>query len=322
MSAPASERDVMNYDVAIVGAGPAGLACALRLRQLQPERSVCVVEKAASLGAHSMSGRRARSRGARCPGAGLAQRAAADLRGRAARRVPLPDRARKLPVAHATPAAQSRQLTLCRSSQLVPWLGAKVGSRRGRYLYGLSPPARRCSSKPARSRAFAWATWAARARAAKVPISPRAPTSTRRSPCLPRAAAAASASNSSPATGSMPTVRRPPSRSASRSCGSCRRGAARPGLVQHTIGWPMPRDTFRRRFRLPPRQDRVYVGLVIGLDYRDPLFQPFEAFQRFKHHPIGARPARRAARPPPTARAPSPPAARRRCRAWKCRARC
>src|SRR6478672_2400008 len=56
MSASVIERDVMNYDVAIVGAGPAGLACALRLRQLQPERSVCVIEKAASLGAHSMSG--------------------------------------------------------------------------------------------------------------------------------------------------------------------------------------------------------------------------------------------------------------------------
>jgi len=39
------ERDIMNYDVAIVGAGPAGLACALRLRQLQPERSICVIEK-------------------------------------------------------------------------------------------------------------------------------------------------------------------------------------------------------------------------------------------------------------------------------------
>src|SRR5271156_5948558 len=49
-------RDVMEYEVAIVGAGPAGLACAIRLKQLKPELSICVLEKAASLGAHSLSG--------------------------------------------------------------------------------------------------------------------------------------------------------------------------------------------------------------------------------------------------------------------------
>src|SRR5271170_6584587 len=49
-------RDVMEYEVAIVGAGPAGLACAIRLKQLKPELSVCVLEKAATLGAHSLSG--------------------------------------------------------------------------------------------------------------------------------------------------------------------------------------------------------------------------------------------------------------------------
>src|SRR3984893_3255518 len=49
-------RDVMEYDVAIVGAGPAGLACAIRLKQLKPDLSICLLEKAASLGAHSLSG--------------------------------------------------------------------------------------------------------------------------------------------------------------------------------------------------------------------------------------------------------------------------
>ena len=51
-----SPRDVMEYDVAIVGAGPAGLACAIRLKQLKPALNICVLEKAASLGAHSLSG--------------------------------------------------------------------------------------------------------------------------------------------------------------------------------------------------------------------------------------------------------------------------
>jgi electron-transferring-flavoprotein dehydrogenase len=49
-------RDVMEYEVAIVGAGPAGLACAIRLKQLNPALNICLLEKAASLGAHSLSG--------------------------------------------------------------------------------------------------------------------------------------------------------------------------------------------------------------------------------------------------------------------------
>src|SRR5690242_7355517 len=46
----------MQYDVCVVGAGPAGLAFAIRLKQLKPETSVCVIEKASTIGAQILSG--------------------------------------------------------------------------------------------------------------------------------------------------------------------------------------------------------------------------------------------------------------------------
>ena len=53
---PSPVRDSMDFDVVIVGAGPAGLAAAIRLRQLDMAISVCVLEKGSEIGAHILSG--------------------------------------------------------------------------------------------------------------------------------------------------------------------------------------------------------------------------------------------------------------------------
>ena len=58
-----------------------------------------------------------------------------------------------------------------------------------------------------------------------------------------------------------------------------------PGHVEHTIGWPLASDAYGGSFIYHLEDNLVSVGFVVGLDYQNPYLSPFEEFQRFKNHP-------------------------------------
>ncbi|MDE2138473.1 MAG: electron transfer flavoprotein-ubiquinone oxidoreductase, partial [Gammaproteobacteria bacterium] len=62
-------------------------------------------------------------------------------------------------------------------------------------------------------------------------------------------------------------------------------GRVRPGRIEHALGWPADSRTYAGSFLYHLDNDRVYVGYIVGLDYRDPRLAPFEAFQQYKNHP-------------------------------------
>ncbi|MDP9584962.1 UNVERIFIED_ORG: electron-transferring-flavoprotein dehydrogenase [Burkholderia contaminans] len=59
----------------------------------------------------------------------------------------------------------------------------------------------------------------------------------------------------------------------------------KPGLVIHTAGWPLKSDTYGGSFLYHMDNNQVVVGLVVGLGYTNPYLSPFEEFQRYKTHP-------------------------------------
>jgi electron-transferring-flavoprotein dehydrogenase len=61
------------------------------------------------------------------------------------------------------------------------------------------------------------------------------------------------------------------------------------GYVAHTLGWPLTSDLYGGGWVYGMRDNRVSLGMVVSLEYRNPLFDPHEAFQKFKTHPFVKR---------------------------------
>jgi electron-transferring-flavoprotein dehydrogenase len=283
------ERDRLQYDVVVVGAGPAGLACAIRLKQLKPAISICVLEKASSVGAHSLSGAVLE------PGpleqllpewhkeyTGMKVPATEDEFRILTRRgsfKPVPDWLVKLlprSMTYSTPFNNHGNYIIS-LGQLTPWLATKAealgvevfpgfdeaGAVQGVRIGDMGLERNGEPGPNFTPGVEIHAPLTVLAEGARGSISKQ---------LIARFDLARGHYPQTFALGYKELWQLPA-------------GRVRPGRIEHGLGWPADAHTYAGSFLYHLDNDRVYVGYIVGLDYQDPRLAPFEAFQQYKNHP-------------------------------------
>jgi len=285
--APATEqieRDVMEYDVVTVGAGPAGLAFAIRLKQLNPELTVCVIEKASTVGAHILSG-------------AVIEPAPLDA---------LLPGWRDAPPPVCVPAGEDEF-----------WYLTKTGG----YKAPIVPPGMRNHGNFIVSLGALCAWLAPQAEALGVEIYPgfaaaetlHADDGTVLGVRIGDMGIARDGSHKPGFTAGIDIHARvtvlaegarghltkrlvkrfgldadsdPQSYSIGiKELWQVPEGRTTPGKIVHAIGWPADSRTYGGSFLYHLDNNQVALGYVSGLDYADPDYKPWEAFQQWKNHP-------------------------------------
>jgi electron-transferring-flavoprotein dehydrogenase len=278
-------REAMEFDVVIVGAGPAGLAAAIRLKQLAPEVGVVLVEKGAEVGAHILSG------------------AVIDPVG-VDRLIPQ-WRTEDSPI--KTPVTDDRFYWLGRSAavRLPNFMMPPLMSNHGNFIVSLGNVCRWLASKAEALGVEIYPGFAATEvlteNGAVVGIAtgdmgigkngePRSDFTRgmelRAKYTLFAEGARGSLSKTLIAQYGLDRDSQPQKFGLGlKELWQVAPDKHRPGLVQHSFGWPLDNSTGGGSFLYHFEDNLVSVGFVVHLNYANPYLSPYEEFQRFKTHP-------------------------------------
>ena len=275
--------DTMELDVVIVGAGPAGLSCAIELAKLAradgSELNVGVLEKAEALGEHSLSGAVVNPRAMRELFPDLQDSDFPFRRPVDKEAVYLLTRSGKLRLP-TPPTMHNRRYYIASLCEIVRWLGAKAEAL-GVTIFTGFPAAQLLVRGPAVAGVRTAA--AGLDRDGKPTPGASAPND-----LTAKVTALAGGTRGLLAQAWCERQHVPSENPQIFALGVKELWETKQPLdrVIHTLGWPLPRDAFGGSFIYPLEPNLVALGLVVGLDYRDANLDVHGLLQRFKQHPL------------------------------------